>query len=72
METGGTLLNHTGNTLVNPKPLICIERRDMNGFKKLFFHLLLHSKGAWSTEAAKVAALLFLRGKRKINTRVIG
>lgn len=44
----------------------------MNGFKKLFLHLLLHTKGAWSTEAVKVAALLFLRGKRKINTRVIG
>lgn len=40
---GGPVLNRIGNPLVIPKPLICIEPKNMNGFEELFFPLLPHS-----------------------------
>ena len=42
LKMGGSSLNRIGNPLVIPKPLICIEPENMNGFEELFFHLLPH------------------------------
>lgn len=42
LKMGGSLLNRSGNPLVIPKPLICIEPENMNGFEELFFPLLPH------------------------------
>lgn len=39
LKMGGSLLNRIGNPLVIPKPLICIEPENMNGFEELFFPL---------------------------------
>lgn len=38
-RTGGSPLNRIGNPLVIPKPLICIEPENMNGFKTAFLSL---------------------------------
>lgn len=43
LTMGRPLLNRIGNPLVIPKPLICIEPENMNGFEKLFFPLLPRS-----------------------------
>lgn len=39
LKVGGSLLNRIGNPFVIPKPLICIEPENMNGFEELFFPL---------------------------------
>lgn len=43
LKMGRSLLNRIGNPLIIPKPLICIEPKNMNGFEELFFPLLPHS-----------------------------